>query len=173
MHGLAPSDNKLVRNFATKNDKKEEFFHSSSYGMAQNAGNIGTASTGLTMEERKAIEAKRKFVQKYNNSKIFESTFALRHAKKFIPRTEGGENALYDQTKTEADVERTANRVNITGDAEGNVRQSYGRSAGDIGGKPGEKSGNSYTPFSTGSAPKPAKPSPAAGFSANIKPNFR
>ena len=168
MRSLAPSDNKLVREFATKNAKKDEFFHSSSYGTAQNAGNIGTASTGLTMEERKAIEAKRKFVQKYNNSKIFSSTFGIRHAKKFVPRTEGGENALYDQT-----IERTANRTNTSGDADGNVRQSYGRSAGEIGGKPGEKSGNSYTPFGTSSSPAPSKPSPAAGFSANIKPKFR
>ena len=170
MRSLAPNDNRLVRDFATKNDKKDEFFHSSSYATAQNAGNIGTASTGLTMEERKAIEAKRKFVQKYNNSKIFESTFGLRHAKKYIPRTEGGQNALYDRNEP---VERTANRMNVTGDANGNVRQSFGRSAGDIGGKPGEKSGNSYTPFSTGSAPKPSKPSISAGFSANIKPKFR
>ena len=167
MQNLAPSDNKLVREFAMKNDKKDEFFHSSSYGSAQNSGSIGTASTGMTMAERKAIEEKRKFVQKYNNSKIFESTYGLRHAKKYVPRTEGGKNALFD-----ANVEHTANRTNVTGDANGNVRTSYGRSAGEIGGKPGERMGNSYTPFSTG-ASTPAKPSPAAGFSAGIKPSFK
>jgi hypothetical protein len=168
MRSLAPNDNKLVREFAMKNDQKDEFFHSSSYGTAQNAGNIGTASTGMTMDERQAIEEKRKFVQKYNNSKIFESTYGLRHAKKYIPRTEGGENALFDMT-----AERTSNRTNVSGDADGNVRTGFGRSAGEIGGRPGERTGNSYTPYSTGSSSAPSRPSPAAGFSANIKPSFK
>ena len=176
MQNLAPKDNKLAREFAMKDDKKEEFFHSSSYGTAQNSGNIGTAGVSMTMEERKAIEAKRKFVQKYNNSKIFESTFGLRHAKKFTPRTEGGANALFDST-----AERSGTRTNASGDAEGNVRTSYGRTSGDdtvgIGGnigKPGEKTGGSgYTPFKTGGSSAPSRPSPAAGFRANIKPNFK
>ena len=174
MQNLASKDNKLVREFAMKNDKKEEFFHSSSYGTAQNAGNIGTASVGMTMEERKAIEAKRKFVQKYNNSKIFESTLGLRHAKKFTPRTEGGQNALFD-----SNAEHFAGRTNTSGDAEGNVRTSFGRTSGDdvvgIGGatgKPGERSGG-YVPYKTGGGSAPSRPSAAAGFSANIKPNFK
>lgn len=176
MQVLAPKDNKLAREFAMKNDKKDEFFHSSSYGSAQNAGNIGTASVSMTMEERKAIEAKRKFVQKYNNSKIFESTLGLRHAKKFTPRTEGGTNALFD-----SNAERTAVRTNTSGDAEGNIRTSFGRTSSDdivgIGGnagKPGERSGGSgYTPFKTGGGSAPSRPSAAAGFSANIKPSFK
>ena len=173
MQNLASKDNKLVREFAMKNDKKDEFFHSSSYGSAQNAGGIGTAAVGMTMEERKAIEAKRKFVQKYNNSKIFESTLGLRHAKKFTPRTEGGANSLFD-----SNAERTANRVNTTGDAEGNVRTSYGRTSGDtvgIGGmtgKPGERTGGSgYTPFKTG-GPASSRPT-SPNFSAGIKPSFK
>ena len=175
MQNLASKDNKLVREFAMKNDKKDEFFHSSSYGSAQNSGNIGTASVGMTMEERKAIEEKRKFVQKYNNSKIFESTLGLRHAKKFTPRTEGGANALFDST-----AERTGTRVNTSGDAEGNVRTGYGRTSSDgvvgIGGgsgKPGERSGGGYVPFKTGGSSAPSRPSAAAGFSANIKPSFK
>ena len=169
---LAPSDNKLVREFAMKNDKKDEFFHSTSYASAQNEGNIGVASTGLTMAERQAIEEKRKFVKKYNNSKIFESTFGLRHAKKYTPRTEGGQNALFDA--------RSHNRENVVGDANGNVRQSFGRSTGEVrsagdisaGGSvrsAGQSSG--YTPYKTGpSAPsRPSTPS----FSAGIKPSFK
>ena len=173
MQNLAPTDNKLVREFAMKNDKKEEMFHSSSYGMAQNADNIGTASTGLTMAERQAIEEKRKFVQKYNNSKIFESTYSLRHAKKYVPRTEGGENALFDST-------RTHNREDVTGDANGNVRTGFGRTTSDdvvgIGGgagKPNERTaGSGFTPFKTGGS-APSGPSSAPRFSANIKPSFK
>lgn len=116
-----PKDNKLVRTFVMKKDKKEEFFHTSGYADAQNAEHIGTASTGLTMEERKAIEDKRKFVQKYNNSKIFSSTFAIRHAKKYTPRTEGGANAIFGESH---------NRMNSEGDANGNVRIGFGRTSG-------------------------------------------
>ena len=171
MQNLASKDNKLVREFAMRNDKKDEFFHSSSYGSAQNEGNIGTASVGMTMEERKAIEEKRKYVQKYNNSKIFESTLGLRHAKKFTPRTEGGANALFN-----ANAERTGSRVNTSGGAEGNVRQSYGRSTGDVVGIGGASTGDrssGYTPYKTGGGSAPSRPSAAAGFSANIKPSFK
>lgn len=121
MNITSPKDNKLVRKFVMKSDKKEEFFHTSGYADAQNADHIGTASTGLTMEERKAIEDKRKFVQGYNNSKIFSSTFALRHAKKYTPRTEGGRNAIFGESH---------NRMNSEGDANGNVRVGFGRTAG-------------------------------------------
>jgi hypothetical protein len=174
MRQLVDDKNKLARKFAMKNDKKDEFFHSSAYGSSQNEGSIGTASTGLTMAERKAIEEKRKFVQKYNNSKIFESTYNLRHAKKFIPRTEGGENALFDN--------RQHNRENVFGDASGNVRTSYGRTPGSgdnnaigiggMAGKPGERTGGGYTPYKTSSAPAPSRPS-GPSFSAGIKPSFK
>lgn len=173
MRQLVDDKNKLAREFAMKNDKKDEFFHSSAYGSAQNEGSIGSASTGLTMDERKAIEEKRKFVQKYNNSKIFESTYNLRHAKKYVPRTEGGENALFDN--------RQHNRENVVGDANGNVRTSYGRTAGSgdqnaigiggMAGKPGEHPGSGYIPFKTG-ASAPSRPS-APSFSAGIKPTFK
>lgn len=181
MRELVDDKNKLVREFTLKNDKKDEYFHSTTYASAQNGGNIGTSSTGLTMDERKAIEEKRKFVKKYNNSKIFESTYSLRHAKKYVPRTEGGENALFDSR---------AGRTNESGDASGNVKQYYGRSAGSgpsqesiaevvgigggLRGKPGERMGGSgYTPFKTGGTPAPSRPSPAASFSPNIKPSFK
>ena len=174
MRQLVDDKNKLAREFAMKNDKKDEFFHSSAYGSSQNEGNIGTASTGLTMEERKAIEEQRKFVKKYNNSKIFESTFNLRHAKKFVPRTEGGENALFDN--------RQHNRENVIGDANGNVRTSYGRTAGSgdanaigiggMAGKPGERKVGGFTPYKTGGGSAPARPS-GPSFSAGIKPSFK
>ena len=169
MRELVDDKNKLVREFATKNDKKDEFFHSTTYASAQNGGNIGTSSTGLTMDERKAIEEKRKFVKKYNNSKIFESTYSLRHAKKYVPRTEGGENALFDARAEHAygrsagsgpDAERLAEVVGI---------------GGGLKGKPGERKGGSgYTPFKTGGgAPAPSRPSPAASFGPSIKPSFK
>ncbi len=170
MNSMYPNDNKLVREFAMKNDKKDEFFHSSSYGSAQNEGNIGTASTGLTMAERDAIESKRKFVQKYNESSLVGEIFSLRHAKSYNP----------DATEA-ASAQIPHNRENTEGDASGNVRTSFGRSTGkddsvvEIGGrgmrKPGERSG--YTPFRSGSTPAPSAPSPASRFTPSFKPNFK
>ena len=174
MQNLASKDNKLVREFAMKNDKKDEFFHSSAYGTAQNAGNIGSASTGMTMAERKRIEERRKFVQKYNTSALFEETLNVRHANKVA-------TADSAQPVEETFEVRTHNRENVVGDANGNVRTSYGRTPGNgtigIGGgvgKPGERSGSSgYTPFKTGGPSAPSRPSPAAGFRADIKPSFK
>ena len=171
MNSMYPTDNKLVRNIAMKNDKKDDFFHSTSYGSAQNEGNIGTASTGLTMAEREAIDAKRKFVQKYNESSLVGETFSLRHAKAYNPDAEVAAPAPIKH-----------NRTNVEGDANGNVRTGFGRISDNdnnvigIGGrgakKPGERSG--YTPFKSGSAPSaPARPSATAGFSPNIKPSFK
>lgn len=170
MRELVDDKNKLIREFATKNDKKDEFFHSTTYASAQNAGNIGTSSTGLTMEERKAIEEKRKFVKKYNNSKIFESTYSLRHAKKYVPRTEGGENALFD-----ARAEHAYGRSAGSGPDAERLAEVVGIGGGIKGSKPGERTGGSgYTPFKTGGgAPVPSRPSPAAGFGPSIKPNFK
>ena len=166
MRELVDDKNKLVREFTLKNDKKDEYFHSTAYASAQNGGNIGTSSTGLTMDERKAIEEKRKFVKKYNNSKIFESTYSLRHAKKYVPRTEGGENALFD---SRAGYGRSAG----SGPSQESVAEVVGIGGG-LRGKPGERMGGSgYTPFKTGGAPAPSRPSPAASFSPSIKPSFK
>ena len=166
MRELVDDKNKLVREFTLKNDKKDEYFHSTTYASAQNGGNIGTSSTGLTMDERKAIEEKRKFVKKYNNSKIFESTYSLRHAKKYVPRTEGGENALFD---SRAGYGRSAG----SGPSQESVAEVVGIGGG-LRGKPGERMGGSgYTPFKTGGASAPSRPSPAASFGSSIKPSFK
>ena len=171
MNSMYPNDNKLVRGFAMKNDEKSEFFHSSTYGTTQNGENIGTASTGLTMEEREAIEAKRKFVQKYNESSLVGDTFSLRHAKAYNP-----------EAAEAAPLQIAHNRENSEGDASGNVRKSFGRTTGKednaigIGGsrgtrKPGEGSG--YTPFKSGAASAPSAPSSASRFAPSIKPTFK
>ena len=65
MNSLSPNNNKIARNFTIKADQRNDFFHSSGYGATQNSGNIGTASSGLSMADRKALEEKRQFVQKY------------------------------------------------------------------------------------------------------------
>ena len=144
------SSNKILRDYVMKNDKKSEIFHSSGYAEAQNGENIGTASTGLSMAERKALEEKRQFVAKYNTSRMFSETFSNRKAKKFN---------LPDR--------RDQVRTNVTGDASGNVRVGFGRSAGNVRGI-GEAGG--YTPIKSGGGPSSAiKP---GGITPSIRPKF-
>jgi hypothetical protein len=147
MRELSNDDTKLVRSFAMKDDKKEDFFHSSSYATAQNGQNIGTASVGLTMEERKAIEEKRKFVQNYNESNLVGKTYSLRHSKQYVPPKNDGPRVTGG----------APNRGNVVG----------------IGGKNGDLGGNHYSPFKTGSSPAPSAPSAASRFMSGINPSFK
>jgi hypothetical protein len=94
-------NNKLAREFSVKHSNEAEVFHSSSFGQVQSGENIGTAAVAMTMDNRKSIEEQRKYVRKYNNSKIVNSTYGLRHAETYTPRTEGGARSLYGGTKTE------------------------------------------------------------------------
>ncbi|MDO4507896.1 MAG: hypothetical protein Q4B65_00675 [Candidatus Saccharibacteria bacterium] len=50
-------------------EKKEDIFHSSAYGKAQNGGSIGTASM-QSFRERQEIEAKRQNIGGYDKSGI-------------------------------------------------------------------------------------------------------
>lgn len=156
----AASD-KILRDYVMKDDKKAEIFHSSGYAEAQSGENIGTASTGLSMKERKAIEEKRQFVAKYGNSGMFSETFSNRRmaSKKFDPNVnKTGSNSFNS----------SGIRNDATGDANGNVRTSFGRSEGSgpevkkLGGTDG------YTPIKTGPSPA-SRPSSVA---PSIKPKF-
>lgn len=50
-------------------DKKEDIFHSSAYGKAQNAGGMGTASS-VSFSQRMNIDRNRKTVRGYRDSRI-------------------------------------------------------------------------------------------------------
>lgn len=68
-----------------KKDKKENIFHSSSYGRAQNGTVMGAASTE-TFHDRRQIDQHRKVIQKYGDSRI-ASSGAMNgpHAKPYVP----------------------------------------------------------------------------------------
>ena len=55
-------------------EKKEDIFHSSAYGKAQNGGIIGVASA-QSFSERMKIEKNRRIVQAYNDSRVAEQRF--------------------------------------------------------------------------------------------------
>ena len=112
MNSLSPNNNKIARNFTIKADQRNDFFHSSGYGATQNSGNIGTASSGLSMAERKALEEKRQFVQKYGNSKLVGSTLNLRHSQSYDP-------ASTNSASASADFSATSSSSNTVGSATG------------------------------------------------------
>ncbi|MDO4967165.1 MAG: hypothetical protein Q4E70_00115 [Candidatus Saccharibacteria bacterium] len=156
------SSNKILRDYVMKDDKKSEIFHSSGYTEAQNGENIGTASTGLSMAKRKALEEKRQFVAKYNNSGMFSETFSNRKAKRFNPDVnKTGSNSFNNRDDR---LDRV--RINTTGDANGNVRTGFGRSENARG--IGEAGG--YTPIKSGGGSNSAiKP---GGINPSIRPKF-
>lgn len=197
MNSLSPNNNKIARNFTIKADQRNDFFHSSGYGATQNSGNIGTASSGLSMAERKALEEKRQFVQKYGNSKLVGSTLNLRHSQSYDP-------ASANSAPASANFSTTSSSPNATSSATGAaVKTTAGTPAGvgssvsatsvgsannavGIGG-----ANNGYSPYRTGggnaqttstrgfgarlnpaAAPRPVS-SPARSFTPNIKPTFK
>lgn len=197
MNSLSPNNNKIARNFTIKADQRNDFFHSSGYGATQNSGNIGTASSGLSMAERKALEEKRQFVQKYGNSKLVGSTLNLRHSQSYDP-------ASANSTTASANFSTTSSSPNATSSATGAaVKTTAGTPAGvdgsgsatSVGGANNAvgigSANNGYSPYRTGggnaqttsargfgarlnpaAASRPAS-SPARSFTPNIKPTFK
>ena len=197
MNSLSPNNNKIARNFTIKADQRNDFFHSSGYGATQNSGNIGTASSGLSMSERKALEEKRQFVQKYGNSKLVGSTLNLRHSQSYDP-------ASANSAPASANFSTTSSSSNAAGSATGaTIKTTAGTPVG-IGGSGSATSvggannavgigsaNNGYSPYRTGggnaqttstrgfgarlnpaATPRPAS-SPARSFTPNIKPTFK
>ena len=197
MNSLSPNNNKIARNFTIKADQRNDFFHSSGYGATQNSGNIGTASSGLSMAERRALEEKRQFVQKYGNSKLVGSTLNLRHSQSYDPTSA-------NSAPTSANFSATSSSPNVTSSATGAAAKttagtpagvSGSGSATSVGGANNAvgigSANNGYSPYRTGggnaqtnsargfgarlnpaAASRPAS-SPARSFTPNIKPTFK
>ena len=197
MNSLSPNNNKIARNFTIKADQRNDFFHSSGYGATQNSGNIGTASSGLSMSERKALEEKRQFVQKYGNSKLVGSTLNLRHSQAYDPTSA-------NSAPTSANFSATSSSPNVTSSATGAAAKTTAGTPAGVDGSGSATSvggannavgigsaNNGYSPYRTGggnaqttstrgfgarlnpaAASRPAS-SPARSFTPNIKPTFK
>lgn len=75
--------------YLMKDDKKEDIFHSSAYGVAQNGAGMGAAST-QSFRERQKIEENRQKVGGYNRSGIMGSAAANGpRAKTYTPPARG------------------------------------------------------------------------------------
>lgn len=69
-YDFALNDQELARSFSLRDDKREDFFHSSGYADAQNSGKIGAASFGKTVAERQDLNENRRFVRGYENASL-------------------------------------------------------------------------------------------------------
>lgn len=197
MNSLSPNNNKIARNFTIKADQRNDFFHSSGYGSTQNSGNIGTTSSGLSMSERKALEEKRQFVQKYGNSKLVGSTLNLRHSQAY-------DSANTNSASASANFSTTSSSPNATSSATGAAAKTTAGTPAGVGGSGSATSvggannavgiggaNNGYSPYRTGggnaqtastrgfgarlnpaAVSRPVS-SPARSFTPNIKPTFK
>ena len=174
MNSLSPNNNKIARNFTIKADQRNDFFHSSGYGATQNSGNIGTASSGLSMAERRALEEKRQFVQKYGNSKLVGSTLNLRHSQSYDPTSA-------NSAPTSANFSATSSSPNVTSSATGAAAKttagtpagvSGSGSATSVGGANNAvgigSANNGYSPYRTGGGN--AQTTSTRGFGARLNP---
>ncbi len=75
--------------YVMKNDKKEDVFHSSAYGKAQNGGSMGASST-QSFAERKAVHENRKIVGGYSKSGILGQAAANGPRPKVFTPPSGG-----------------------------------------------------------------------------------
>lgn len=66
-------------------EKKENIFHSSEYGKAQSASNMGVTSAE-SFEKRMKVEQDRKIVRGYNDSRVMSGAYMNGpRAKKYVP----------------------------------------------------------------------------------------
>lgn len=74
----------LIMKYVNK-DEKEDIFHSSPYGRAQNKTSMGVASTE-TFNDRRKIDRQRKVVRRYDESHIANNGIMNGpHAKPYVP----------------------------------------------------------------------------------------
>lgn len=99
------------------NEEKQDIVHSSAYGKAQSAENIGTASAE-SFAARKAMEASRQAIRKYKDSKVVDGAY----------NNSGVKSWGYDAKK---DAEQRAA-----------IREKYGGQRDDAGGFDGEERGD-------------------------------
>ena len=76
------ANDKLIIDYAMKNDARKDFFHSSAYGNAQNSDSIGTAG-GDSFSVRQSIEKNRQHVKKYKSSKVANQFYNAEYAKSY------------------------------------------------------------------------------------------
>lgn len=78
-----------ILKYVMKDDKKEDIFHSSAYGVSQNGQGMGVASTE-SFSTRQQINNNRQFVQGFKDSGIVRSMPGAPRAKAYEPPKQSG-----------------------------------------------------------------------------------
>jgi len=86
-NNFAMNDQSLARSFSVRGDERDDFFHSSTYGGAQNGGRIGTAANGKSVEKRQDLDENRQYVRGYESATL-SSRIAM--ARQRVASTGGG-----------------------------------------------------------------------------------
>ena len=139
------ANDKVVREYAMKNDKKSEIFHSSGIAAAGSGENIGA---GVEAMKRQAIASSERMVGAYRDAALGQMSNPSMRAKAFsgdtrrgFGRKEGSGPERQGYGRSEGPIKRGYGRSEGTGSREG-----YGRTAGGSIGAGGSGGLNSTPP---------------------------
>ena len=126
------ADDKIVREYAMKNDKKSEIFHSSGIAAAGSGENIGAGAEALEFAKRQALDGQRQMVGKYRDAQLGQSMNTAMRAKAFtgdtrrgFGRKEGSGPEHQGYGRSESPATRGYGRTEGNG-----TRGGYGRTSG-------------------------------------------
>ena len=123
---------KIVIDYANKDLRKEDVFHSSGYAQAQSGDGLGAAGgEGASFAARQAIEEQRKYIQGYRNAKIVNSFYGLQRAKAWKPKSAGsGEMASAGGTAGTGRYSTEGGRYASEGDGGHTASKAYNEDLG-------------------------------------------
>lgn len=76
---MSGNNTAILNRLIKTDDDRDRFFHTSGYARALNGGSIGSSGgSAETFAARQAIEEKRRFVKRFNNSRVVNDGNALR-----------------------------------------------------------------------------------------------
>ena len=166
-NNFAMNDQSLSQSFSVRENERDDFFHSSTYAGAQNAGRIGAAAYGKSVAERQDLNENRQFVRGYENASLASQITAARErARSNFERERRGipdqSQSLEDMATNEANTistrtngRRTDNVASLESQDRGGYRYSEDRKnrqdAGGYGGadyvRNGERGNLSYKDY--------------------------
>ena len=115
------ANDKIVRDYAMKDDNKSEIFHSSGIAAAGSGEQIGAGTEGAAdLATRQALEAQRQFAGKYRETTLGQSLNPTRRAKVYS----GELKRNFGRKEGSGPEHQGYGRVN------GPVKHGYGRSEG-------------------------------------------
>lgn len=166
-NNFAMNDQSLSRSFSVRENERDEFFHSSTYAGAQNAGRIGAAANGKSVVERQNLDENRQFVRGYENASLASQITAGRERARSnferersssLSQIQNPENATANETSAASvrTSDRRADSVVVSGNQNsGGYRYSEDRkNRQDVGGygsadsaRSGERGGLNYRDY--------------------------